>query len=323
MLERATRDPCFDLFLHAAKKLGVDVHFLVDEKTPLARFSHGGKRVLICENCTDLNDGAVTRVLKNKFVTSRILAKHDFPVPRSVVIPGRARRTEIERLVADLARPLVVKPVKGSGGKGIKVDISTPRELRAAVRSARRKQSKILVEEYIRGEDFRVVVMDGEVLDVVQRHPAFVLGDGESSIGDLIEQKNERRREVGIDHRIVVDASLRCELRSQDLRLRTKPMHGEHIRLQRICNFALGGENERIPLSEVHPDNIALFQRCGEPFGLRIVGPDFITPDIRRSHREVGGAFNEFNSAPMLSYVLGLEYDTLSSIEVLRRCLEL
>ena len=56
---------------------------------------------------------------------------------------------------------------------------------------------------------------------------------------------------------------------------------------------------------------------------LRIVGLDFITPDIRRSHREVGGAFNEFNSAPMLSYVLGLEYDTLSSIEVLRRCLEL
>jgi cyanophycin synthetase len=323
MFERVTRDECFDLFLHAARKLGVEVRFLVDETTPLAVFSYDDRRVLIYENCTDLNDGAAVRILKDKYLTSQILSSHGIPVPRSVLVPRSTHRRALEPLVADLQRPLVVKPVSGSGGKGISVGLSTPSELWAAVRFARKRRPNILVEEQVSGEDFRIVLMDGEVQDVVQRHPALVVGEGELSIRELIDQKNERRREAGIDQRVVVDASLKKHLREHGLSLRSTPKRGECVRLQEICNVARGGENEKLPVSDVHPDNIALFKHCLEAFPLRLVGLDFITPDIRKSHREVGGAFNEINSTPMLCYLLGLEYDTASSIEVLRRCLKI
>jgi cyanophycin synthetase len=322
MFQRVTRDECFDLFVHAAGKLGVDVHFLVNETTPLAEFSYDGRRMLIYENCTDLNDGAVIRVLKDKYLTSQVLTRHGIPVPRSVFVPRGTGRRALELLVADLQRPLVVKPVSGSGGAGVSVDLSTPRELRAAVRVARKRRPNILIEEHISGEDFRIVLLDGEIHDVVQRNPALVVGEGELSIRELIDQKNERRREAGVDQRVVVDAALKKHLREQGLSLRSRPKHGESVRLQKVCNVALGGENEKLPVSEVHPDNIALFKQCLEAFPLRLVGLDFITPDIRKSYREVGGAFNEINSNPMLCYLLGLEYDTASSIEVLRRCLK-
>ena len=259
------------------------------------------------------------RVLKNKFVTSQILARHGIPVPRSVLVPRGTGMRDLELLVADLRRPLVVKPVSGFGGKRISVDLSSLRALKDAVRVARGRRSNLIVEEHVSGEDFRIVIMDGEVLDVVQRHPAFVVGDGELGIRALIEQKNERRREAGIEQEIVVDSALESHLRERGLRLRSRPKRGERVLLHKVCNVALGGENEKVPVSEVHPDNLELFKRCLEPFQLRLVGLDFITPDIRKSHREVGGAFNEMNGAPMLCYLIGLKYDTASSIEVLRR----
>jgi len=322
MFERVTGDECFDLFLHAARELGVDVRFLVDESTPVAEFSYRGERALIYRNCVDLNDGAVIRLLKNKYETSQVLARHGLPAPRSVLVPRRTRMRRLTTLVADLPRPLVVKPVTGSGGKGISVNVASPRALRIAVGKARRRNRKVLVEEHVPGTDFRIVLMDGEVLDVVQRYPAFVIGDGDRSIRALIREKNERRRAAGIKYEIPIDRALSRRLRRRGLTLRSTPELGERVVLRAVCNFALGGENEKLPISDVHPDNLELFRRCLEPFPLRLAGLDFITPDIRKSHWDVGGAFNEINDAPMLSYLIGLEYDTASSIEVLRRRLK-
>jgi cyanophycin synthetase len=202
------------------------------------------------------------------------------------------------------------------------VNLTSPRALRKAVQLARMSRKEVLIEEHVPGENFRIVVMDGRVLHVVRRDPAFVVGDGELRIGALIEQKNERRREAGITHQIPVNSALRSTLRGRGLKLRSKPGPGERVVLHEICNFGVGGENEVLPLSEVHPDNLEVFKRCVEPLPLRLAGLDFITPDIRKSYREVGGAFNEINASPMLCYIIGLEYDTAASIEVLGRRLK-
>ena len=159
----------------------------------------------------------------------------------------------------------------------------------------------VLVESFIEGMDHRMLVVNNELVAVAKRVPGHVVGDGESTIAELVDAVNQDPRR-GIGHEKVLT---RLELDQQAERLMTKAGHdastvlpeGEVFYLRSTANLSTGGT--AIDLTDVvHPDNREMAVRAVQSVGLDVGGVDFLTSDITQSYKEVGGAIVEINAAP-------------------------
>ena len=198
--------------------------------------------------------------------------------------------------------PVVVKPTRGSMGQGVSVGVTDAAGVRAAFALA--SPSGIpLVQNYIPGDDHRMLVINGELIGVVKRVPAHVVGDGVSSIEALVEVANRDPRR-GPGHRraltfLALDERAERMLARRGYDRRSVPPAGEVVDLCDVANVSLGG----IPVDvtdEVHPDNRTMAVRAALAVGLDIVGVDYLTTDISRSYLDTGGAICEINDKPDL-----------------------
>jgi cyanophycin synthetase len=300
MLTRYTNDINFDLYRNAADKLGIPFVPLLDEREPLGYFSLGKRRLFIQHNKLGINDIVSSAVSRNKHRTYGVLEKVGMPVPRAIVVRADDQEKAVLAAARNLRRPLVVKPRRGSLARGVSIRIDADAEIGRAVRQARRHHDDVLVEEFIDGTNYRVHVFDGEVIDVVERIPASVTGDGTRRIRRLIDDANRKRVSVGMKP-IRIDADVKRLLREQGMTVATVPRAAQKIALRLVCTMRAGGETRRVALpGGVHADNLALFAAATLEVGLRQSGIDFITPDISVSYRKVRCAINEINRAPML-----------------------
>jgi cyanophycin synthetase len=300
MFKRYTSDINFDLYRNAADKLGIPFVPLFDEKDPLGYFALGERRVYIQHNKLGINNIVSSAVSRNKHRTYRVLEKIGMPVPRAIVVRADDEVKAVPAAARRLRRPLVVKPRRGSLAKGVSIRVDTASEIGRAVRLARRYCDTVLVEEFADGANYRVHVFDGEVIDVVERIPARVTGDGIRSIRRLIDDKNRKRESIGMKP-IQADTELKRLLREQGLTLASVPPAAQAVPLRLVCTMRAGGETRRVELpSGVHPDNLGLFIAATRELGLSQAGIDFITPDISMSYRKVRCVINEINRAPML-----------------------
>ncbi len=237
----------------------------------------------------------------DKEATKEILQKHGIPVPQGVTI------RDYDRLDAAVERvggfPLVIKPLDCNHGRGVTIDINSWREAEAAFERAiaLSKLGEVIVEPYHVGRDHRVLVVDGKVVAVAERVPAHVVGDGRSTIEELIESTNrDPRRGEGHDNvmtRIELDRSSFELLREQKCTLDTILRAGEICSLRTTANLSTGGiAIDRT--EEIHPHNIWLAERAARVIGLDIAGIDIVTPDIARPLEEVKGVVIEVNAAP-------------------------
>ncbi|MDJ0589693.1 MAG: cyanophycin synthetase [Pleurocapsa sp. MO_226.B13] len=237
----------------------------------------------------------------DKEATKEILQKHGIPVPRGVTIRYFDElKAAIER-VGDF--PIVIKPLDCNHGRGATIDINSWREAEAAFDTAiaLSKLGEVIVERYHLGRDHRVLVVNGKVVAVAERIPAHVVGDGRSTIEELIESTNrDPRRGKGHDNvmtRIDLDRRSFELLRKQRCTLGTVLREGEICYLRETANLSTGGMAvDRT--DEIHPDNIWLAKRAAQIVGLDIAGIDIVTPDISRPLREVNGVVIEVNAAP-------------------------
>ena len=124
----------------------------------------------------------------DKEATKRILAATGVPVPRGTVINFLDDLEEAIEYVGGY--PIVIKPLDGNHGRGITIDIRTWEEAEAGYEAARQVSRAIIVERYYVGRDHRVLVVDGKVVAVAERVPAHVIGNGRSTIAELIEETN-------------------------------------------------------------------------------------------------------------------------------------
>lgn len=239
-------------------------------------------------------------VATNKHVSNNLLAVAGVPVPRQFQVgdfEGARRAAKV------LGYPVVVKPASTDRGTAVHVNIREEAALRPAFLDARR-HGLVLVERQIPGFDFRILVLGSRVLAATRRMPASVVGDGQKSIRKLIEQENRnpRRIEGYVPHllqRIRIDEDLENQLSYQGLDLEAVPRHGAVVRLHGAANLSMGGVPYDVT-SEVHPDNRSMFVRAVRILGLEMAGVDFLTQDISRSYKEVGGAICEVNPIPGL-----------------------
>ncbi|BAZ53093.1 cyanophycin synthetase [Nostoc sp. NIES-4103] len=235
----------------------------------------------------------------DKEATKRILAAAGVPVPRGTVINFLDDLEEAIEYVGGY--PIVIKPLDGNHGRGITIDIRTWEEAEAAYEAARQVSRSIIIERYYVGRDHRVLVVDGKVVAVAERVPAHVVGNGRSSIAELIEETNlDPNRGEGHDNvltKIELDRTSYQLLERQGFTLNSVPPKGTICYLRATANLSTGGiAVDRT--DEIHPENVWLAQRVVEIIGLDIAGLDIVTSDISRPLREVDGVIVEVNAAP-------------------------
>ena len=301
-LRRFTRSIYTDIYLNAADRLGLRYQVL-SRRFPLCRIEHGEKALYLRNAHMSCNDITAVHAAGNKPISLGLFQKAGLPIPEFRLFRS-AKGFRDETLIAailEFARaryPVVVKPISGLGGGGVVADIRDEQELRFVLKDERlRRRRQLLVEQHIRGAHFRVMVINGKAIDVVERVPANVVGDGRHSIRQLIETKNKQRRRFALP-RIKVDDKLDPLLKKDGHTLDYSPFRGEKIVLSDLCNLKAGGDVIDVAMEQIPNTNLELFGRAARVARLGFAGVDFITPDIMRPYDKVSCAINEINSQP-------------------------
>jgi cyanophycin synthetase len=267
---------------------------------PIYDLGQGRRLRRIWRHFTPATSHVASVVATNKQLASALFRAGGIPAPHN---RPAADPEEAVRAAHALGLPVVVKPTATDHGTAVAVRLASEAAVRQAFAAARR-HGPVLVEEFIPGRNHRLLVMYGRFVSAVRQTPAEVTGDGRSTIRALVEAVN-RTRSTDLSARwkkIKLDAEAERVLADQGLRPDDVAPAGAAVRLRTQSNLSEGGTMENVTLL-VHPDNRDLAVRAAALVGLDVAGIDFITSDVTRSWREVGGAICEINPTP--GFVMG------------------
>lgn len=245
---------------------------------------------------------------RDKFLSNQLIVRLGLPG----VEHGIATHLRQASLIAErLGFPVVVKPIDSGKGKGVSANIGDAQSLASAFAKAIQVSSKgVLVERHVAGDDHRIAVFGGRTAWVVQRSAPRVVGDGQHTVAQLIEQENLERCDgdvaAGFLQRLEVDPDMLAELAKQGLTPQDRPAAGRTVLLRSVANLATGG-TWRDRSAEIHPDNREMAETIARGFHMDSLGIDFITTDIARSWREGACAVIEVNATPGISSDLHAE----------------
>jgi D-alanine-D-alanine ligase-like ATP-grasp enzyme len=281
----------------AAGTVGASVTYLYGS---LAEIRCGQSVLRVDRNTTSLDDPVTLRVAGNKPLVYRLLAEQGLPVPGHCV----CRADDLHSawaFVAQTGRRCVVKPARSTGGGlGITTGVTTRRRLIAAMGRAGAYCADVVVEEQVEGGNYRLLYLDGELLDAVERRPPAVRGDGTSTIGQLVEVENADRTAEGMaasQGLVRVDAELRHTLKASGRELGTVPADGELVVLKTVVND--NRKTDNVPAADrVCRDVVKSCSLAAAAVGARLAGVDVITPDPGVPLADVGGIIGEVNTTP-------------------------
>ena len=264
----------------------------------------GGAITRVRRSTTMLDDAVTLGLAGDKEIGQGLLAANGLAVPESVTLESLDVAPALELLGRSPAG-CAVKPAAGSGaGRGVTCGMRTPQELALAVRRAAGFGSRILIEPMVPGDDYRLLFLDGELLDVVRRERPAVTGDGRSSVGRLMLRENERRIAAkGKAGSSLLRLDLDClfTLRHAGLTLQSVPHSGAHVTVKTVANDNGAHENTTVR-DGLAPELVREAAAGAAALGVRLAGVDVITPDVTRPLAEVGGAINEVNTTPGLHH---------------------
>lgn len=234
----------------------------------------------------------------NKEKTKQVLADACVPVPLGeICCTKRELYTAIERL----GYPLVVKPLDANQGKGATININNKEEVLSAYSFAKAYSRYVIVEQYISGSDFRLLVIDNKFVAAAKRIPAHITGNGKSTINALIDIVNaDVKRGDGHNNvltKIIIDGDTDALLVKKGYTLDTIPKFNEIVYLKSTANLSTGGTSIDVT-DQVHPDNILLAESIARLIGLDVCGIDIVAATLNRPIRKSGGAVIEVNAAP-------------------------
>jgi cyanophycin synthetase len=263
-----------------------------------------GQHAHILKGSETTTTSSIRRALvRSKSMTNRILLAAGLPAARQKTVRSRE-----DALAAahEIGFPVVVKPEDGNMGKGITVGVVDEAGLAAAFDRAQAESRNVLVEAFVSGDEYRLLVIDGRFVAAVCRRPASVRGDGVSTVRELVARENARpERELLLPGRmaallpIVIDSAAVDVLAEQGHEEQSVPGNGEVVFLRRESNVSRGGDcvdwTER-----VHPSIRTVAERAARVLGIDVCGIDFISTDIGSPWRETGAVICEVNTRPGL-----------------------
>jgi cyanophycin synthetase len=253
------------------------------------------------ETLIDTTNYVAVRLASNKAATHQLLRRLGFPQPVQHLVHAVEQAVQAANAIGF---PVAVTPWRGSKGDGVSVGLVTAAQVEQAFRAALKIDSGgAIVESVIPGDDHRLLVVDNKLLAAARRLPAMVTGDGKSTVKELLTELNrDPRRGIGYQKLMQVvdiDQETLDVLAAQHCSLDTIPAAGRRVLLRRTANIARGATAIDVT-AIMHPDNIRLAEDVARVVGLDVAGIDFLTTDIRRSWREVGGGIIEVNPNPGL-----------------------
>ena len=273
---RRHRDAFYDrVWREAADELGASC---VDLGDGFLEISTEGRRVRICRNMTPLDDAVTLRIAGMKPLAYRLLASAGVAVPRHAELAARDLDAALRFLEA-ADGPVVVKPASDTGaGRGVSTGIRSRSGLVTAMARAGAFGSRVLLERQHGGDNYRLLYLDGALIDAVVRHPPAVSGDGRRSVRELVAAENRLRLAEGAARAqvpVTIDAEMRATLASCGLSLRSRPPRGARVVLKRVINDNRADENEAA-LERVGPDLAETGRRAAAAIGARLAGVDAI-----------------------------------------------
>lgn len=269
-------------------------------KYSLVQLGYGARQKRIQATVTSETSSIGVELACDKEDTKFLLEKAEIEVPRGEII---RRESSLKESCDYVGFPLVIKPVDGNHGRGITVDIQNYDDALIAFRQAKEssKRGAIIVEKYITGSDYRLLVINNKLVAGALRSPAHVIGDGKSTVQELIDIVNsDPRRGYGHENvltQITVNELTKTILKDKNYSLDTVIEKGEVLVLKDTANLSTGGTAEDIT-DIIHPANVSMAERISKIIDLDICGIDIMTTDISKPLSETGGAVLEVNAGP-------------------------
>jgi cyanophycin synthetase len=234
----------------------------------------------------------------NKEETKRMLDNASIPVASGSICVDEE---DLQNTITKIGYPIVIKPLDGNHGKGASINVTRWEDALEGLTHAKQYSRRVIVEKFITGFDFRVLVIDNKLVAAAKRVPAHVIGDNKNTIQKLIDITNkDPRRGYGHENvltEITVDRDTLDLLEKSNYTLETIPHNGETVYLKSTANLSTGGTS--VDVTEmIHPENIFLAERISRVIGLDICGIDIMAENLTQPLKENGGVILEVNAAP-------------------------
>lgn len=296
--------------LREAQRLGPSTGSIVEEAASrgipwirlnqysLCQLGYGANQKRIQATVTSETSSIGVELACDKEDTKYLLEQAEVEVPRGDII---SRERSLEEACDYVGFPLVIKPIDGNHGRGITVDIQNYEEALVAFHAAKEVSRRVIVEKYITGEDYRLLVINNVLVAAAKRTPAHVIGDGKSTIQELVDKVNEDPRR-GYGHEnvltmITINDLTKTIIKDAGYTVDSVLAEGEKLILKDTANLSTGGTAEDVT-DIVHPANVSMAERISKIIDLDICGIDVMTSDISKPLSETGGAVLEVNAGP-------------------------
>ena len=277
------------------------------------QYGWGAKSRIFHESASNADGFLAGLVQRSKVLSKAAFAALGVPTPPHVVVH---KADELAKAAQAIGWPCVLKPIDGSGGKGVTAGVRTPETMQQALVVAQRgnPDAPVMVEAYVAGEDNRLMVIDGKLVAAIRREPSSVVGDGASTILQLVAQLNSVRSPNMVKSRylrpIPIDDILRRHLATQGVELDTVLASGRKARLRSNSNLSTGGICIDVT-AQVHPQVRQFAESISQAFGIDSAGLDYMTTDIGESPAVSGGRFIEANLMPGLDATIAAGWDPI------------
>lgn len=290
--------PSTGAIVQAAITRGIPVRRLTSGS--LVQFGWGSRQRRIQAAETDKTCAISEAIAQDKDLTKTLLAAAGVPVPLGRIVTGAE---DGWAAACEIGLPVVIKPRDGNQGKGVTVNILTREHFMAGYGAAAAISEEVLVERFIPGHDYRLLVIGNRLVAAARRDPPHVVGDAVHTVSELVALVNSDPRR-GEGHstsltRIRLDDIALARLAVHGLDADSIPAMGERVVLRNNANLSTGGTATDVT-DDVHPDVAARAVEAAQMIGLDICGVDAVCQTVHKPLEEQGGGIVEVNAAPGL-----------------------
>ena len=271
-------NPYATIIVNEARRRGIDVDVL-DAEAGYFRLTFGGRAITCRESLSEFTTAIAMSRCADKTLTLRLLKDAGLSVPAQTVAKGgKSNRDFLRR-----CKSLVIKPATGEQGKGVSVDVRTVKAMESAIAYAGKSGDQVILEQYVKGEDLRIVLINYEVVAAAIRRPARITGTGRHTIAELIERQSQRRaRMTGGESRIPMDSETKRCVKESGYQLTDYLPKGKSLTIRKTANLHTGGTIHDVT-EKIHPGLTSAAIVGAKALAIPVVGFDFIVPTISRS----------------------------------------
>ncbi|WP_418791319.1 cyanophycin synthetase [Phosphitispora sp. TUW77] len=294
--DRTSLGPSTAAVVREAVKRGIPVMRLGEGS--VLQLGYGKNQQKVVATITGQTRCVGVDIASDKVLVKHLLAESGIPVPWGGVAQNELQAFEIARKINDA---VVVKPFDGNQGKGVALNLTKREEIAGAMEAALKISPKAIIEKHIKGKHYRLVVVGNRVVAAAERIPAFVVGDGQSTVKQLVNLVNMDPMR-GENHekpltKIKIDPIVIMVLAKKGLSPNSVPREGEIVYLRENANISTGGIAVDAT-GRVHSDTLQMVLRAVRLVGLDVAGVDLVVREIDQPLLPDNGALIEVNAAP-------------------------